>query len=213
MISLSPTGRWLRGVALALLLFVVLAGASTARALVDGRDDLERSTLAFNHGDLHAAILHARRAASAYVPGAPHVDAAYARLRAIALGAESSGDAETARLAWGAVRSAALESRHVWTPRRGDLETADRKLELLRAPPAGSARAPSVSAEPPREPGPRPGWSAALGFGFLLSIAGLSWLGFYAVRPDGTLRRDRTWLGVALTLVGAACWTVSLYWA
>ena len=213
MTELKGSARWLRAVSLALLLFVVLAGASTVRALVDGRGELERSTDAFNHGDLHASILYARRAASAYVPGAPHVDAAYARLRAIALGAESSGDPETARLAWGAVRSAALESRHVWTPRLGDLETADRKLELLRAAPVGSARPRAAAPEAASEPGPRAGWSAALGFGFLLSIAGLSWLGFYAVRTDGTLRRDRTLLGLALTLAGAACWSLSLYWA
>jgi hypothetical protein len=213
MTELSQAARWVRAVSLALLLFIVLAAASTARALIDGQRELEHSTQAFNQGDLDSAILYARRAASSYVPGAPHVDAAYARLRAIALGAESNGDRGTARLAWDAVRSAALESRHLWTPRKGDLETANRKLELLRAAPAASASAAPMRSELPPEPGPRPAWSAALAFGFLLSIAGLSWLGFYASRPDGTLRRDRTLLGLAVTLAGAACWTVSLYWA
>lgn len=207
----SAVARSVRVVSLGLLLFVVLGAVSTARTVFDGRGDLERSTEAFNRGDLHAAILFARRSASAYVPGAPHVDAAYARLRAIALGAESSGDKETAQLAWGAVRSAALESRHFWIPRQGDLETATRRLELLSLPTASAelrgGRVPVV------EVSPRPLWSLLLALGFLLSIAGLASLGFYAARPDGTFRRERALLGLGLALSGIACWTISLYWA
>jgi hypothetical protein len=196
------------------MLLVLVLGLLTARALRDGEAELERSTQAFNQGDLRGAVLHARRSAVAYVPGAPHVEAAYARLRAIAEGAEARGDADTARLAWGAVRTAALESRHLWVTRGDELATANRQLERLQAEKPSGAKPPRRrSHSVPEHPGPRPGWSVALALGFLLALAGLGWFGFYAVRPDGSLNRQRAWVGLLLGVLGAACWTLSLYWA
>ena len=91
---------------LAVGLFVVLAAVAllSARVAMEGRQQLELSDQAFHRGDLRAATLHARRAAVMIAPGAPHVDAAYRRLVAIALGAEASGKPQAARAAWRAVR-------------------------------------------------------------------------------------------------------------
>ena len=103
------------------MLVVIALGVMTYRAVRDGNQALRASDLAFNRGDLADAVLHARRAATAYAPGAPHTRAARERLRAIAVGSEAAGDAETARLAWGALRAAALETRHVTVPYAAEL--------------------------------------------------------------------------------------------
>lgn len=132
---MSRRAKWLRGIALSWMLAVLALGALTARAVSDGEAQMTKSDRAFNQGDLGAALEHARRAAVAYAPGAPHVAAAYARLMAIAVGAEAQGNRALTLRAWRDVRGAALETRHVWTPHRHELERANRNLARLEAAP------------------------------------------------------------------------------
>lgn len=133
---MNRRARWLRGVALGLMLAVLALAAVTARAVGDGEAELKKSDVAFNHGRLNAALEHARRAAVDYAPGAPHVARAYARMIAIAVGAEAEGKPELALVAWRAVRGAALETRHLWIPHRRELERANLSLARLEAAPA-----------------------------------------------------------------------------
>jgi hypothetical protein len=199
----------LRGAALVLMLGVLVLGVLTTHTVLEGQRELERSKLAFDSGELGDAVQHARRAAGYYAPGAPHVDAAYARLRAIAFGSESGGDVETARLAWGAMRSAALETRHAFVSRAAEFEEADRQLRRLsRGQEAAKGKTPLSPL-----PGPDAGWAAVLSLGFLLALAGFGVIGFFAVEPQGRIRVRLALLGAMISLLGAACWTLALYWA
>jgi hypothetical protein len=200
----------LRGAALILTLCVLVLGVLTAHTVLEGQDELELSKAAFDRGDLADAIQHARRAAGYYAPGAPHVDASYARLRAIAFGSEASGDQPTARLAWSAVRSAALETRHAFVSRAAELEEADRQLARLAR---GQGERAPARPEPSPRPGPDPGWAAVLSLGFLLSLAGLAMIGLFGVEPQGRIKTKPALLGAAVCLLGAACWTLALFWA
>ena len=123
--------RVLRTIALSLLVIVLALAALTARAMLEGRRELAESDAAFDQGDLHGATEHARRAAVLYAPGAPHVPKAYARLTAIAVGAEAAGDRREAESAWRAIRGAALETRHLWIPERAHLARANEALARL----------------------------------------------------------------------------------
>jgi hypothetical protein len=130
------TSWLLRGLATAAALALMI-GALVAYATAErGAREMLASDRAFNAGRLQLAVQHARRAASAYVPGAGHVQLGYERLHAIARGAERARDVELARAAWRAARAAATESRHVWQPRGAELLQADTELARL----SGSTR-------------------------------------------------------------------------
>lgn len=210
-------GRWLRGTALGLSLLVLAVAALTARAVVDGGREMKQSDAAFNRGELRVAIDHARRAAVLYAPGAPHVTRAYARLDAIAVGAEAAGQPETARMAWRAVRAAALETRHVWIPERAQLERANQNLARLEATDgAGGAKATAKAqkralAELERDSAPAALWVILLFVGFLLSLSGLSVVALRGVTPDGRLVLVKARIGLVLAIVGAACWTIAVW--
>src|SRR5262249_32206182 len=108
-------GAWVRG---ALLLGLAFAGCGllALRTLGRGSAELAASDAAFESGQGELALRPAERAAAAYVPGGAHVSAAYARLRALAVGAEREGDRDFAARAWRAERAAALQSAHLWQP-------------------------------------------------------------------------------------------------
>ena len=190
------------------MLCVFVLGVLTAHTVLEGQEELELSKTAFDRGELGDAIQHARRAAGYYAPGAPHVDAAYGRLRAIAFGSEANGDTPTARLAWSAMRSAALETRHAFVSRAAELREADRQLERLAR---GQGQAKASKPVPP--PGPAPGWAAVLALGFLLALGGFALIGFAGVEPQGRIRVRPALLGAVISLLGAACWTLALFWA
>jgi len=190
------------------MLCVFVLGVLTAHTVLEGQEELELSKTAFDRGELGDAIQHARRAAGYYAPGAPHVDAAYGRLRAIAFGSEANGDTPTARLAWNAMRSAALETRHAFVSRSVELTEADRQLERLAR---GQGQPKPAKPVPP--PGPAPGWAAVLALGFLLALGGFALIGFAGVEPQGRIRVRPALLGAVISLLGAACWTLALFWA
>src|SRR5262245_8306252 len=74
--AIAPARALVRGASGALIVGVIALGTMTARAVRDGNAELRESDLAFNRGDLGAAVLHARRSATAYAPGAPHTRSA-----------------------------------------------------------------------------------------------------------------------------------------
>lgn len=96
-----------------------------------GNQALECSDRAFDVGDLDKATSCAREAATWYLPQAPHVQAAYARLRSIALGSEAMGDVRSALRAWGALRSALIETAHPWDDRAAAMNEASQGVVRL----------------------------------------------------------------------------------
>jgi len=113
----SGDGRWLRNLALlaaSLLALLAVAGVSLTRR---GGQEMRLSDAAFHDGDLRASIVHAKAAALAYVPGSQHVLSAYARLFAIAKGAETRGDLLLARFAWETLRNVHVATDYPGRPR------------------------------------------------------------------------------------------------
>lgn len=207
----------LQRLALAAFVVVLIAGALSARVIWEGQSELSASNAAFDRGELEPALDHARRSATLYAPGAPHVTRAYERLTAIALGAESEGDPKIAFLAWQAVRSAALESRHLWLPRQRELDLANQNLARLQSlsRDVSDAERPKTQTQAltrlQAEDMPEPGFLAVLGLGFLLALAGLGLTAFHGLRPSGKVSWVRARWGLLLLVIGAACWTLAAY--
>jgi len=204
---------------LALLAFmsVLTFAAFSARVILEGESELSASNAAFDRGELSAALDHARRAATLYAPGAPHVERAYERMNALALGAEAAGQPKLAFLAWQAVRGAALESRHVFLPRQAELDRANQNLARLEALARDSAdrERPQTQAQALKrlnaDDAPAPAWIAVLGAGFLLALAGLGLFAFRGLSRAGSVSFPRARLGLLLFAIGAACWTLAAY--
>jgi hypothetical protein len=188
------TGGASRSVAALSSVLLAASAVLAFRTAQRGEGELAASERAFDAGQVELSLQHARRAASAYVPGAPHVQAAYERLRAIARGAELARDAELARVAWSAVRGAAWESRHVWQPRAAELREADAELARLAGAPLHSA------------PDPRPGvgFVLALAAGATSVVLGLWWL-------LGQERASRSG-GLSMRLAAVSCLMGALAW-
>lgn len=219
----SVMAVWLRRGVQVLLLAVLLLALMTAREVHRGESALRESDQAFHGGDLHRSVLEARTAALSYVPGAPHVGAAYERLEAIGRGAEAEGRYEVARLAWGAVRSSVLQTRHWLVPRRGELERAESALARLNRAAALRAEAGSLArSDPPTQGAPAetpdpshavPAGQATrlmrlglLAFGFAALGLGLSWAAFRVLDAKGRVHKGGLLFASALCLGGAACW-------
>lgn len=123
------------------LVFVVLSvlGLLTARGLLEGRAAVRRADECIRAGDVEGGIAHAMRAAKWYVPLASHPREGYDRLRDLARKAESTGDADTALVAWQAIRAAAKSTRSFYVPYKERLDEADERIAVLLAskPPPG----------------------------------------------------------------------------
>lgn len=122
---------------LLIALALVVAGlvAVSIRVVLAGREALEEGDAAAAEGRVDDAIAAWERAARWYLPLAPHVDDAYARL------IDTAGKGRPHALpAWRAVRSAALATRTLWTPHADDLAQANAQIaELASRDPAGAA--------------------------------------------------------------------------
>jgi hypothetical protein len=208
---------WVRRLSFGLTVLVLLLGAMTFRVVSDGTAALEQSDAAFHRGDLPNAVLFARRAAIAYAPGAPHTRAALARLRAVAVGSEGVGDVRSARLAWGALRAAAIETRHFTLPYARELEDANRALARLAVGPSvtdpelrsdAESKARAAFSGPP---GPAPGSAALLFVAFGVLSAGFLLVALRGVTRQGRLVPRELVLGLAVVAIGAACWTFALF--
>ncbi len=122
---------WLRKVALLVVAGVLLLAILLFRAHRAGTEAMAESDAAFDRGDLVSAVDAAREAAGWYFPGAPHVEQARARLVAVAVGAEATGDSTTALRTWGATRGVLLETQHPWGLRDPLLDQANAALARL----------------------------------------------------------------------------------
>ncbi len=198
--------------ACALLFFGAIA---TLRAVLDGEREIAASDSAFHANDLHASIQHARRAASAYAPRAPHVRRGYERLVAIARGAEALGKPEIAVLAWQAQRAAVLESASLFRPFPERLEEANRNLARLQAARAGAEAAqPELAGrlfrQAQEQSSPRLPWGSLLSVGLLLAGLGLAWFARRALGPGGIAWLEGRW-GLVLFGLGSALWALSAY--
>jgi hypothetical protein len=208
---------WRERLALLAFLSVLIFAVFSARVILEGESELAASDAAFDRGELASALDHARRGATLYAPGAPHVERAYERIHALALGAEAAGQPKLAFLAWQAMRSAALESRHVFLARSAELERANQnlaRLEALARDSAASDRAKAQSQALTRlnaDDAPAPAWIAVLGAGFLLALAGLGLFAFRGLNRTGQVSFPRARLGLWLFAIGAACWTLAAY--
>lgn len=198
---------------LCLVAMVVCAFGLVIHVNRAGSDALQCSEQAFDEGNLERATRCAREAATWYLPQAPHVEAAYARLRAIALGAEATGDVHSALRAWGALRGALVETAHPWDHRAEATAEASRgvvRLLLVQQQQSDGRFRPSANEEaelyaryamPAREPGRN--W-----FGLLTSV------GMFLMLVCGGVLLSQTSLGpVAASLsrtgllVGLVAWT------
>jgi len=128
-----------RRVALALgALLAVLLG----RSLLEGRASMRRAYEHDSRGEIDGAIANAMRATKWYVPFAPHPREGYDLIRTIARRAESTGDVETALVAWQAIRGGARSTRSLYVPYEDRLKEADAQIAILLAarPPPGMDR-------------------------------------------------------------------------
>jgi len=129
----------------------------------------------------------------------------------VALGAESTGQLEIARQAWGATRGAALETRHFVTPRELDLERANASLARL----AGVSDATGAAREKmakvlARDDAPQAPWVLLLGAGFALFTAGIVSFVSSGVARSGEVSRRAVWVSAVVTAAGVACWALAV---
>ena len=195
----------LRRLVLAVALVPALIALVTLRTLSRGEAELAASDRAFDAGELELAVRTARRAATAYVPGAGHVEAAYARLRAVARGAERSRDLALARGAWQAMRAAAIESCHLWQPHARELQQANANLTRLSTPSA--ALLPAAESPPDTL---RPVAALLLAAGFSALLGSLFWFGSSAWTASGRWQAARARWPALGWCVGACALTWAL---
>jgi hypothetical protein len=197
----------------ALLLFGAVA---SARVLMDGEREIAASDAAFDANDLYGTIEHARRAASAYLPGAPHVERGYARLLAVARGAEATGRPELAMLAYQAERAAVLESASAIQPFSDRLEEANRNLARLAAAKAApEAERPETAQrlfrQAQAEGARRAPWGALLAVGLFVAAFGVGWFAWAALRRGGRIEWLRGRWGLFTFVVGVALWALAAF--
>jgi len=214
----APSGlaRALRSLFWAASALALFGGVATLRAVLDGEREIAASDAAFDANDLHGAIQHARRAASAYAPRAAHVERGYARLLAVARGAEATGQPDVAMLAWQAERAAALESASLWQPFPERLEEANRNLARLSALKAGAEPERAEAAQQlfkhaQDESAQRAPWGAFLALGLLVAGLGLGWFALRALAPDGRIEWSRGRWGLLTFGLGAALWALAAF--
>jgi hypothetical protein len=212
----SQRGGTVRALAWAATVVVLFAGIATLRAVLDGEREIAASDAAFAANDLHGALQHARRAASAYAPGAPHVERGYQRLLAVARGAEATGRPEIAMLAWQAERAAVLESASLWHPFPERLEEANRNLARLSATKTAAEAERTETAQrlfklAQGQSSERTPWGALLAGGLLVAALGLGWFAARALGPNGRIEWLRGRWGLLTFALGAALWAVAAF--
>jgi hypothetical protein len=202
---------------------LVLAGlgALAIRVVASGRAQLAAGDDAMARGKPAQAIRAFEASARWYLPLAPHVDAAYDRLRALA----TSEDPRTAIAAWRAIRGAARATRTLWTPHADDLATADAAIaKLAAADPEGAAV--ETAGEQPADVAAREAWQRArlardsrpstgaavlAGLGVVLWVGGTLVLARRGISTSGRLVRRPALAAGAAIVVGLVCWFAGLY--
>lgn len=134
---MSPSGGhagWLAALVLAGVLGVAALREASAGAREVAAADSDAA-----RGDWPDAIGHARAAAEAAVPASPWPERGFRRLDSIGRDATARGDEPTARLAFAAMRTAALETRSPWSDRADWVDRAEQGLSHLTATPTGAS--------------------------------------------------------------------------
>ncbi len=106
-----------RAAAIAAVVVASIVVVAAARESSLGSAELAQAQAAAAKADWPGAILHARAAAEAVAPASPWPERGLSRLEAIGKDAEARGDEETALLAYGALRAAAIGARSPWSSR------------------------------------------------------------------------------------------------
>ena len=173
-----------RAAALAALVVVAATAVLTGRELAVGQAEVTAADTAAARSDWGEAVVHARAAAEALVPGSPWPARGWGRLEAIGHDAEARGDDATAMLAYGAMRSAALATRAPGSGSdrwRTKAEDALARVASYRRE-VGAPAAPAASMlDALRETEPPPTVTLALlalaGVAMLGGLARLAWAG------------------------------------
>jgi hypothetical protein len=192
--------KWRRELCWIAVLVAVVLGVVITRAFREGRAALAAGDGAQRAGNAAEAITAWRRAARWYVPGAPHVAAAYERLRTLAAAADRAGDEETALAAWTGVRSSILATRSFYLPHGELLGPANQRIAALLAArerrERAAAGAPGSDEQALREhhhrlllrrDDPSTGWTLVALIGLATWLAGGFWFALRGVSEDDRL--------------------------
>jgi len=197
-----------RAAALAALVVVASVAVLTARELAVGSAEVTAADAAALRSDWGDAIVHARAAAEALVPGSPWPARGWSRLEAVGHDAEARGDDPTAMLAYGAMRAAALATR---APGAGSdrwrtkAEDGLARVVSSRKDVGGPHVAADSMLEALREREPPSTWTVALlGAAGAATLGGLAWLAL----AGEDARKAR--LAQALAALGLAAYAVVL---
>ena len=195
---------------------IAACGAVTARVIVAGEQEIAASTEALEAGDAWEATVRARRAASWYAPGAPHVTVAYDRLIALARAAEKRKKYDIALFAWRSVRTAQLETRWVTVPHAAKLDLANREIARLMAQQDTSSEDKETLAAEHLEllsadETPRLLWSVTLILAFVIWALGIGLWSRRVAGPGGRTDWSKARLPAVLTAVGIALWLLAVW--
>ena len=175
--------------AVAALCAVSVLGAAGARETAIGRDSVAAADAAAAKSDWPEAIARARAAAEALVPGSPWPERGFRRLESLGHDAEARGDDPTALLAYGAMRTAALETRAVGSRTAHWQLAAEEGLARVasssKETAAARLSAESMLAALRDETAPSTGRFAVLAAAAVAMISGLGFLAVGAVRGPG----------------------------
>jgi hypothetical protein len=204
---------------LALLAVAVGLGVIVTRVFWDGRQALRAGDAAMQKQDTTEALVKWRRAARWYAPGAPHVEAAYARMEELARAADARGDDALALEAWRGIRSSSLATRSFYTPYADKLAAANRRIAELMAKQEVAADKGKDLAERralhlgflERDDAPSTGWAALALVGFAAWVGGGFWFAARGVTADDRLDRRNALRAAALVTVGLVLWMLGLY--
>jgi hypothetical protein len=212
-----------RRIAAVLVVAGLCLGVVVTRALWDGRGALVAGDSALERGEKDEAIRQWQRAARWYVPLAPHVGDAYARLESLALLAEERGDPATALRAWRALRGALYATRSLYMPHGERLPPTNRHIAaLMAAAEEGDAGAEAHNrgereawhlALLDHDQTPSVGWTIVALLGFAMWIGGGLLFALRGVSAEDTLvPRTAAYAGI-LIAVGLLVWATGLYLA
>ena len=205
----------MKRVLVVIAIVVAALGTLAVRVVLEGRGALADGDAAMTAKRPLDAIAAWESAARWYLPLAPHVEEAYARLVELA-----TSETRHRIAAWRAVRRAATATRSVWQPHADDLAAANAALAKLSAehPEGAPAAGPNVTERTAFHAARlaadrRPSTAAAT-----LAILGiLSWLAGIGVvvrrglDAAGRLVRTPALAGIGLSLVGVVAWAAGLY--
>ncbi len=210
---------WARRLGGAVVVLAVALAVVTTRAVTEGDRLLRDADAAIRRQDWSAAAVQSRAAASWYVPGAPHVAGAYARLLHVARTTEALHERDAALFAWRAMRAAAEQTGWLLQPHAHERELADQGIARLAAdealpPPRDEANAKlreQLLAQLAPPEAPRPAAVATLLAGLWLAAAGLGWLLVREGDEDESRRWSRRQAPGAVALAGLLLYAVALW--